>query len=276
MSIQMIEVHYRCQRAACCANCREGYIKMSEDLFNDLSSAFEDSALFKSPQGACRLGYTQTYRVVKLEKLSGDFSAREMAVKDTTLENPINLLKADHQEILKKLAVVEWHLTKRDVDGLWQSTCDLGNHLLLHSGKKEEQVLFPIMKDLIPIGDGLVAIMHEDHSEILSLLHAFHEALEDGTILDSIIISTMVALKSHIRKEDYEFFTLIEKSLDDELSVKIIEGMKKVEAMFVPIVPGDRKKLATEKHEERKRRAYIDEGLNAGRQNGMDTCCGHG
>ncbi|MBI5902665.1 MAG: hemerythrin domain-containing protein [Deltaproteobacteria bacterium] len=274
MSGQMIEVKYRCQREACCVNCKEGFIKMSEELFNDLASGFEGREFFKSPRDACRLGFTQTYKVVKIDKL--DSTGAEKAAKGPAVENPISLLKDDHQEILKKLAIVEWHLTKRDVDGLWQSTCDLKNHLLLHSAKKEEEVLFPIMKDLIPIGDGLVAIMHEDHSEVLSLLHAFRESLEDGTILDSIIVSTMVGLKSHIRKEDYEFFTLLEKSLDDELSARIIEGMKKVEAEFVPIEPGDRKKLAKEKQAERNKRAYIDEGLNAGRQNGLDTCCGHG
>ncbi len=274
MSAQMIEVKYRCQREACCVNCKEGFIKMSEDLFNDLSSGFEGREFFKSPRDACRLGFTQTYKVVKIDRF--DSTGAEKAARGPAVENPISLLKDDHQEILKKLSIVEWHLTKRDVDGLWQSTCDLKNHLLLHSGRKEEAVLFPMMKDLIPIGDGLVAIMHEDHSEVLSLLHAFRESLEDATILDSIIVSTMVSLKSHIRKEDYEFFTLLEKSLDDELSAKIVEGMKKAEAEFVPTEPGDRKKLSGEKEAERKKRAYIDEGLNAGRQNGLDTCCGHG
>lgn len=275
MSVQMIEVKYRCQREACCVNCKEGFIKMSEDLFDDLSSGFEGREFFKSPRDACRLGFTQTYKVVKIDRLTGADGA-EKAENGTAVENPLNLLKDDHQEILKKLAIVEWHLTKRDVDGLWQSTCDLENHLHLHSGKKEEEVLFPMMQDLIPMGDGLVTIMHEDHSEVLSLLHAFRESLEDGTILDSIIVSTMVGLKSHIRKEDYEFFTLLEKSLDDELATKIVEGMKRVEAAFVPMEPGDRKKLAKEKEADRKKRAYIDEGLNAGRQNGLDTCCGHG
>lgn len=273
MSAQMIEVKYRCQREACCVNCKEGFIKMSEELFNDLSSGFEGREFFKSPRDACRLGFTQTYKVVKIDRL--DSTGAEKAARGPAVENPISILKDDHQEILKKLAIVEWHLTKRDVDGLWQSTCDLENHLLLHSGEKEE-VVFSMMKDLIPMGDGLVSIMHEDHSEVLSLLHAFRESLEDSTILDSIIVSTMVGLKSHIRKEDYEFFTLLEKSLDDELSAKIVEGMKKVEAEFVPMEPGDRKKLAREKEAERKKRAYIDEGLNAGRQNGLDTCCGHG
>jgi len=248
---------------------------MSEDLFNDLSSAFEDGALFKSPLDACRLGYTQTYKVLKLEKLSGDSGVGEKAVEDTAIENPINLLKADHQEILKKLSVVEWHITKRDLDGLWQSTCDLGNHLMLHSGKKEEEVLFPIMKDHLPIGEALVMIMQEDHSEILSLLHAFREAIGDGTILDSIIRSMIVSLKSHIRKEDYEFFTLIEKNLDEGLAAKILEGMKKIESVFVPIEPGDRKKLTQEKQAAREKRAYIDDGLLAGRQTNMETCCGH-
>lgn len=275
MSNQRIEIRYRCMHPSCCVNCREGYLRMSEELFNELSAAYEDPELFRSPKGACRIGFNQPYRIIKFQKLSEDASGAFNEKRGAFSEDPIFLLMEDHQEIIKRLDNLETAIRTRDIDTLWQATCVLENHINLHSACKEENVLFPIIKDHLPLGEGLIQIMNEDHSEILSLLHSFRNALEDGTILDGIIISMTVSLKSHIRKEDNEFFKLIEEHLNEELSVKLVEGFRKIEAEFVPLEPGDREKLQELKKEERAKRAHMDEEIMALKQNSMDSCCGH-
>ena len=73
------------------------------------------------------------------------------------------------------------------------------------------------MLGLVPFGEGLVACINEDHREIVSLVHSFREALTDGNINDSSKSSAIVALRSHIRKEDNEFYEFIKKYINNEM-----------------------------------------------------------
>ena len=69
----------------------------------------------------------------------------------------------------------------------------------------------------MPFGEGLVACINEDHREIISLIYSFREALRDGTINDKIIGSALVALRSHVRKEDNEFFEFVRKYITEDM-----------------------------------------------------------
>src|SRR3990170_1228653 len=84
----------------------------------------------------------------------------------------------------------------------------------------------------------------------MTLLHSFRIALVDGDILDGIGRSIVVNLRSHIRKEDEEFFMLIDRYLDADKRKHILECMKKVEESFEPIKPVSRqeaRKMSTKK-----------------------------
>lgn len=274
MAKQMFEIKYRCMSASCAANCREGLLELEEGMFNDLSAGCEEDDLFKSPKGYCRLGFSRPFKVLSLRKSDTgmDRRAREL----DPANDPIAILIAEHMEILKQLEVVEHHLSKRNIDALWISTCDLGNALMLHSGVKEEEVLVPEMTEVVPLGESLVQIIKEDHREVMSLLYAFRSALEDNVINDSVLISMIVSLKSHIRKEDNEFFQMVNKYIDDPARKVIVEGMRRVEAEFVPVPPGDRIVLGKARQSEREKRAFLNETELAIRQNMADGgCCGH-
>jgi hemerythrin-like domain-containing protein len=125
------------------------------------------------------------------------------------------------------------------------------------------------------LAETLVAIIKEDHREVLSVLHAFRDALIDGTIIDGLIRSTIVSLKSHIRKEDNEFFELVDKHLSTDVCASLIEGMNKIEAEFVPAEPGDRIKLTAERRASAANRAHIDDAFQALRETMLDSCNCH-
>lgn len=274
MSMKRLDIKYRCMHPSCAVNCREGYLTMDEDFFNKLKSQYEEPELFRSPRGVCRLGFSQTFKVNKMEVIDESQVAGKAAAADELAKNdPILVLVDEHKTILKKLEAIEEQLRKRDLEGLWMATNQLENALVLHSGIKEEEVLFPTISGIVPLGESLIAIVKEEHREVLSLLHAFRTALEDGDILDGLLISVNVSLKSHIRKEDQEFFEMLAKYIDDDLKKSLIEGMKKVGETYVPIEPGDRLKISEEKKAAKAKRDQMNEEFAAIKENTMSGCC---
>lgn len=272
MSINKVEVKYRCMHSSCCANCREGSIALNEDYLKDLAASSEKE-FFRSPKGFCRLGFSQTFKIVAMKEAE-EIENQELDYANPE-EHPITLLMAEHKVILAKMEKVEDQLRIRDIDALWHACIELENDLILHSGIKEEEVVFPALENLVTFGDALVSIIKEDHREVLSLLHNFRTTLEDGEISDSIIISMIVSLRSHIRKENLEFFEIIGKCIDESRRVSILEGMKKAEENYVPIKAGDRQKIAEERKAAKAKRHFIDESINAFREVNSGTGCCH-
>ncbi len=267
MSEKILEVTYQCLHSSCVVNCKNGELFMPEDLLE--ASTSMDKTIFKSPKGFCRLGFSQPFKAIDVKEAE---DADEDAGQDECLDaasDPIAALKDEHNKVLKRVEAVEAHLDERDIEGLWVSTRDLENILNLHSGIKEEEVLFPALKGLVPFGEGLVACINEDHREIVSLVYSFREALTDGNINDKIIGSAIVALRSHIRKEDNEFYEFIKKYINKEMKKAIMAEMEQAEKAFVPQEPGERKmdeKKASE-------RCLHHDKLSAARESSLDTCC---
>lgn len=281
MSTIMVDIKYRCLHQSCCVNCREGLITVEEAVYEELIAQSVEKDVIKSPKGACRMGFRQPYQILKAERqevVEEDTSTVSPYVTSPTVaeDGPIALLMQEHREILKKVAVIEEHLRIRDIDALWISTCDMENTLNLHSGRKEEDVVLPIISELLPFGHALGAIVKEEHREIVSLVHAFRSALQDGDINDAIIRSMIVSLKSHIRKEDYEFFTLVEAGIDEETRCLLLDGMAEAEKAFVRVEPGDRSIMTDAQKEEAARRAtHHNEVLSVRDIANTDSACCH-
>ncbi len=268
MSEKILEVTYQCLHSSCVVNCKNGELFMPEDLLE--ASTSEDKTIFKSPRGFCRLGFSQPFKVMDVEEARDTDVEDEMPTEGSkTAADPISTLVKEHELVLKKVEAVEAHLDERDIEGLWISTCDLDNILHLHGAIKEEDVLFPALLGLVPFGEGLVACINEDHREIVTLIHSFREALTDGNINDKIIGSAIVALRSHIRKEDNEFYEFIKKYISEDMKKSIMAKMEQAEQTFVPKESGERK-LDEQKASER---ALHHEHLSAVRESSLDTCC---
>lgn len=270
MAPQLLEIMYKCMHNSCYVNCREGVLTVEEGRFKELSSPTEEG-VFKSPRGICRMGFSQNFQVVKMQMVGSGVPFEQGVSQLDPSVNPLLILVEEHKMINGKLEKIEEQLKKRDLDALWVSTKDLENELILHSGIKEEEVLFGLTRGLLPFGETLQDIIKEEHREIITLLHNFREAIEIGELNDGIIDSVIVSLRGHIRKEDQEFFEIIDKCLNDEIRLSITEGMKLVEKKFVRAEAGPRrmnlKQLSKQEH-------YHDEVM-ALREAGCDTCCGH-
>lgn len=240
MTEQILLVEYKCQHPSCQVNCKKGELAMEESLLAQLSEAYEEEGLFKSPRGVCRMGFAQPFKVVSL---------RDMAMEDETAvpvgktsgqgDNPIDILMEEHKAVLKNLDLIEEQISKRDIDGLWISTSKVENEIMLHSITKEEEVLFPLIRDM-SLGEGLVAIVSEDHRELLSLLHTFRNGLREGNIYDGIAHSVVANLRSHIQKEDGEFFDMVDNYLDEAGKKLLMVGMVAADKAYKPAEPGER------------------------------------
>ncbi len=265
---------------SCVVNCREGELGLDGAYFEELSTAYEGSDIFKSPRGVCRMGFNQQFKVLEMETISASGAVSKAVLSEvqpvvTGTDEPIEILMAEHQVVLKKLDEIEAQVRRRDIDALWVLSSELINEVIRHSLKKEEEVLFPLLEDLIPLAEGLVAIVREDHAEFMNLLQSFRVGLSMGEIIDGVINSTIVNLRNHIRKEDGEFFTLIKGQLDADTSKLILEGMKKVDAEYVPLDAGE---LSVEKarnsDEARKRHFFEDQAAAAREATNADATSG--
>lgn len=266
MSDGIVKIKYSCLHPSCVVHCKEGEIVLSESELDELFCD-KDSRIFKSPRHACRMGFSQQFKALNMED-AGVESSKQHEEKIYE-RDPIIALIAEHKKVLEKVERVEEDLIKRDIDSLWFSTIDLDNILHLHGAIKEEEILFPALSGLVPFGEGLVACINEDHREIVSLLYAFREALKDGNINDKIIGSSLVALKSHIRKEDNEFFEFVKKYINDEMKQAIMSKMELADKVFVSKEPGERKFDEKEAAERAKFHAKTLES----KEIACDTCC---
>lgn len=240
MSEKNLIIKYQCQHPSCQVFCKKGELTLEETSFEELKEAYDDEKIFKSPRGICRMGYNQPFKIVSVtDEAAGTVASDE---KTDASADPIEILKAEHKVVLSKLEDMEEQLRQRNIDGLWLATAALENEITLHSVKKEEEALFPILakqkKDSMM--HAFMQIVHEDHKEFISLLHSFRCALQENQILDGIVNSLITNLKNHILKEDDEFFTMVDECLNAEDRVLLLGRMEAIESKFVPEKPGDR------------------------------------
>ena len=269
-----IRVKYQCLHPSCQVFCRKGELLLDEEQFRALSERTEASDTFRSPDDICRMGYAQEFRVIEVNRA---FDEQELNTTKRTPENdPLMMLTAEHQQVLEKLDLIEDQIRRRDLEGLWVSTAHLENDIILHSIKKEEESLFPLIVDRIPMGPALVGIMKEDHLEFISILHGFRCGLQDGEILDGPVNSLIANLRHHIKKEDEEFFTLINDHLEDKDRKLLLEQMQKLESSHIPLEPGDRKAKGLSPFSEDRRKMDAEIlAIKALTSKGDDSCCGH-
>lgn len=237
MSQKNFAVKYKCQHPSCQVFCKKGEIMVEEVEFEELKAEFEEEELFKSPRGICRMGYNQPFKIVSVREDNSESGDAEVEVDPS---DPIQILKAEHIKVIARLDHLEEQLRQRDVDGLWKATAELENEITLHSIRKEEQGLFPILATKDPMAQAFIQIVHEDHKEFISLLHSFRCGLQEDQILDGIVNSLVTNLKNHIKKEDDEFFTMVEEVLTDKDRVLLLERMTEIEKNFVPEKIGNR------------------------------------
>ncbi|OGW15506.1 MAG: hypothetical protein A2035_01495 [Nitrospirae bacterium GWA2_42_11] len=278
MAEQKIEIRYKCLHQSCqIKGCREGVLSMDEALFNQLAASYEDRTHLKTPRGYCRLGFPQTLKVLELRRAGHE---DDVQPGENTIEkggpDPIEILKGEHQIVLKKLDLIEQQVRSRDIDGLWISTAEVEDGIHHHSIEKEEFVLFPLLEKVSPYSASEIAIMKEDHRELIALLDSFRNGLKEGDINDSISNSILSNLRNHIAKEDNEFFDSVIKVLDAEGKKILLDGMVKADESHVVIEAGDRfQEAAIENDSDSDDRERFNEALLAAKKASKDDECCH-
>lgn len=280
MAERYLEVKYKCLHQSCqIKKCKQGVLHIDESLFNQLSESFEDKKLFKSPRGYCRLGFAQTLQVVDVrdagieDEPQIELSSEEKELKRLT--DPMEILKEEHNVVLKKLDLIETMIKRRDLDGLWVTVSEVEDDIALHSLEKEEGILFPMLEKASSLTSGEISIMKEDHRELEALIHSIKDGLREGDILDGVFGSALANLRNHIRKEDEEFFEVIDHCLDAEGKKRLLEEMAKVEKNHVKIEAGERCALVHSHGEPDARREHYNEAVAAAKLSGAkdDSCC---
>lgn len=241
MTDKMVNVTYLCQHPSCQVFCKKGEFVMTESYYQELYDAVEDEGCFKSPPRACRMGFSQQYKVVEVREEIEGADVELTPTKPKLVHNIFKTLVDEHAGVSEKLDCIEMDARKRDLEALWATSAALQDDIILHSIKKEEDALFPVVTKKIEAGSFLLPIMKEDHVEFVSMLHGFRCALQDGEILDGVLTTLLVNMRNHIRKEEDEFFPVIEEELTqkemDELEIR----MQQIEDDHVPIKQGERK-----------------------------------
>lgn len=282
MTGQILKIKYKCLHQDCqIKSCREGVLDIEESIFNQLSSSSEDKTLFKSPRGLCRMGFPQTLKIINMNKSEGAGAEqaedkRDKEVIEKKIADPIEILKEEHKVMLNKLDLIDKQLHYRDIDGLWITTAEVENEVLLHSIEKEESILFPLLKKVSALTVGPIAVMKEDHRELLALLHSFRDGLREGDITDGIAYSILSNLRSHIAKEDNEFFEMVNGYLDAEGRVRLLEGMAKADESHIVMEAGERRKEPSgENDTDIAEREVFNEALLAARKSAKDEGACH-
>ena len=273
MSGKMLTVKYQCTHPSCQVFCKKSEINVEESLFNELRSATNEDDTFKSPSRACRMGFAQVFKVLGVKEMQDE--ATDASEEKVNEKDPLWMLSDEHKHVLAKLEIMEEQVRKRDIEGLWESTASIESDIILHGIKKEEGALFPLVESRVPMGEGLVAIMKEDHVEFISILHGFRCGLQDGDIQDGLATSLIVNLRNHIIKEDEEFFPQIDEVIEAGERVKLYEKMLTLQEGHVPLVAGDRlaKGLSPYSEDRRKMDAEIA-ALKEATSMGDVKCCG--
>jgi len=273
MSDNHLRIKYRCQHPDCqIKSCRTGEIEVDETEFAEMSSASGDKTLFKSPRGICRLGFAQTFKALEVMKVS-EIPADADLETDAEEINPISILREEHQRVLRRLDVIEDMILRRDINGLWIALAEVENDIVLHSIRKEEGVLFPLLIKLDPMNDKYIDIIKEDHRELVALLHSVRNAMCEDEIPDNVLRSALSNLRSHISKEDEEFFYMVEECLDSDSRRFLLEEMSRAEESHVVITAGERTSgIHNHEDDSPDKIRYREEVMSARQSDEKDSC----
>jgi len=274
MTQNHLRIKYRCQHPDCqIKNCRTGEIDIDEMEFTELSSYAGDKTLFKSPRGICRLGFAQTFKALEVRNVS-DISEDADIETDAEEINPVSILREEHQRVLRRLDVIEDMILRRDIDGLWIAMAEVENDIVLHSIRKEEGVLFPLLIKLDPANDKYIEIIKEDHRELMVLLHAVRNAMCEDEIPDNVLRSALSNLRSHISKEDEEFFYMIEECLDSDSRRFLLDEMNRAEESHAVITAGERTSgIHNHEDDSHDQMKYREAVLTSKELADKDNCC---
>ena len=143
-------------------------------------------------------------------------------------KNPLDVLRNEHDKVLKILDNLESNLNKRDVGQSKNNIDILQKEFNKHSLNKEEKVLFPEIEKFMPREGGPIGMMIIEHKDLTESIKMFKNE-KDGSKLAEIGSHIISLLREHIDKENNMLFMMAEMHLDDKQKEIIIKKFKDID-----------------------------------------------
>ncbi|MEW6295172.1 MAG: hemerythrin domain-containing protein [Candidatus Diapherotrites archaeon] len=146
--------------------------------------------------------------------------------------NPTQVLRKEHEKVLKILDELEESTEKRDLNNSSKNIAVLEKEFEKHSLNKEEKALFPEFEKFVPREGGPTGVMILEHQELVESIKNFKDAikLNDPKKLNEIGSHIISLLRQHIDKENAMLFTMAEMHLNSKQKEFILKKFKKIDS----------------------------------------------
>ena len=144
-------------------------------------------------------------------------------------KNPLDILRKEHDIVLKTLSSLELNLNRKDIRQSKNNINILQKEFNKHSLNKEEKVLFPEIEKFIPRDGGPTGMMIIEHKDLTESIEMFKDE-EDINNLIKTGNQIISLLREHIDKENNMLFMMADMHLDDKQKKTILEGFRKIDS----------------------------------------------
>ena len=145
-----------------------------------------------------------------------------------TNKNPFDILRREHDKVLRILDNLESNLNKKDIRQSKNNIGILQKEFNKHSLNKEEKVLFPEIEKFMPREGGPTGMMIIEHKDLTESIKMFKDEKNINNLIEtgSRIISL---LREHIDKENNTLFMIADMHLDDKQKEIILKKFKEID-----------------------------------------------
>ena len=143
-------------------------------------------------------------------------------------KNPLDILRKEHEKVLKILDSLEKNLDKKDIKQSKDNISILEREFDKHSLNKEEKVLFPEIEKFIPREGGPTGMMIIEHKDLTESIKIFKNE-KDFDKLSGIGSHIISLLREHIDKENNMLFMMADMHLDDKQKETILKKFKEID-----------------------------------------------
>ena len=143
-------------------------------------------------------------------------------------ENPLEILKKEHETVLKVLNNLETDLEARNISQAKKSIELLEKEFNRHSLNKEEKILFPEIEKFMPRENGPTGMMIIEHKDLTESIKKFKQINNSENLNEtgSYIINL---LREHIDKENNMLFMMADMHLDAKQKEIILKKFKEID-----------------------------------------------
>ena len=139
-------------------------------------------------------------------------------------KNPLEVLRKEHDEVLRILNRLESNLNKKDILQSKNNINLLQKEFNKHSLNKEEKVLFPEIEKFMPREGGPTGMMIIEHQDLTESIESFKQT-DNFENLNEIGNHIINLLREHIDKENNMLFMMADMHLDNRQKEIILKSL---------------------------------------------------